>query len=340
MKAALLYENNKYLKVENIAIPKIRGDEVLVKIKACGVCHTDLHYIDHGIKTFHPLPLILGHESSGIIEKVGEKVKNFSTGNRVLIPAVLTCGECKYCLREKENICSNMQMLGNHINGAYAEYIAVKAKDLQLLPDIISFKEAALISDAISTGYHAVINRAKVKKNDTVVILGCGGVGISILQICKLQNARIIAVDINEEKLELAKNFGATHTINISKKDVFSELKSITPYGIDVIFEVVGLKSNFELAIKLAKPATKICIVGYISEKASINCAKLMFFELDIIGSLGCRIRDYQKIINLVASGKIDIKNMINNNYKIENINDALEDLRQTRGLRPIITFE
>ncbi|MEW5818772.1 MAG: zinc-binding dehydrogenase [Cyanobacteriota bacterium] len=340
MLAAVLEENNSCLVIKDVPVPEINDNEVLLKVKACGVCHTDLHYIDHGIKTFKSPPIILGHEASGIIEKIGPAVDNFKKGDRVLVPAVITCGSCKFCKTSRENICLNMQMLGNHINGAYAEYLAVNSKDVQKIPDDLSFEEAALISDALSTAYHAVFNRAKVEKNSNVVVFGCGGVGISIVQMAVLKGAKVIAIDINNSKLSLARDFGATVTIDPEQQNIFEALKKEASTGVDVIFEVVGLSSNFELAMKLANPGTKICIVGYITEKAKINCAKLMFYELDIIGSLGCKPSDLSEIVDMVRQNKINARKMVSNKYSIDQINIALDDLRNSRGLRPVITFE
>lgn len=340
MRAAVLKPDQNNLIVEELPIPEVLDEEVLIKVKACGICHTDLHYIDHGVKTFKPRPIVLGHEATGIIEKTGSKVKNFSVGNRVIIPAVLTCGECRYCKTHRSNLCLNMQMLGNHINGAYAEYISVNSKDLQLLPDEVSFEEGALIADALSTAYHAVFNRASVKPDDTVMVFGCGGVGISIIQMCRQQTDNIIAVDIKDSKLKLAIEFGAKEVINLEKENIFDRIQSMAPEGVDIIFEVVGLKPNFELAVKLASPSTTVCIVGYISEKASINCAKLMFYELNILGSLGCCPDDIPKILHLLKARKINIEKMISQTFPLDDINLALDKLRLSDGLRPVITFK
>jgi len=170
MKAAVFHGSDVGLKIEDIPIPKIGPHDILVKVAACGVCHTDLHYIEHGVPTFKKPPLVLGHEASGVVEAVGGEVKNLVEGQRVLIPAVLTCGRCMFCRMGRENICSNMTMLGNHIDGAYAEYVAVPAKDVLELPESIPLQEASIIADAISTPYHAVKNRAKVRPGDTVVL--------------------------------------------------------------------------------------------------------------------------------------------------------------------------
>jgi D-arabinose 1-dehydrogenase-like Zn-dependent alcohol dehydrogenase len=168
MKAAVFHGAGVGLKIEEIPRPKIGSDQVLVKVAACGVCHTDLHYLEHGVPTFKKPPIVLGHEASGIVEDVGAEVRTLHEGQRVLIPAVLTCGKCAYCRMGRENICANMTMLGNHIDGAYAEYVAVPAKDLLELPASLPLEEASIIADAISTPYHAVKNRARVRPGMTV----------------------------------------------------------------------------------------------------------------------------------------------------------------------------
>ncbi len=179
MKAAVFHGGDVGLKIEEVPVPKIGEQEILVKVAACGVCHTDLHYIEHGVPTFKPPPIILGHEASGVVEEVGGAVTNLAVGQRVLIPAVLTCGRCAFCRMGRENICSAMTMLGNHINGAYAEFVAVPAKDVLELPESIPLNEASIIADAISTPYHAVKNRARVRPGDTLVSFGCGRGGLT-----------------------------------------------------------------------------------------------------------------------------------------------------------------
>ncbi len=153
MKAAVFHGSSIGLKFEDIPVPKVGDDQILVKVAACGVCHTDLHYLEHGVPTFKKPPIVLGHEASGIVEEAGANVTNVKKGQRVLIPAVLTCGRCALCRMGRENICSNMVMLGNHCDGAYAEYVAVAAKDVLELPDSIPLEEASIIADAISTPY-------------------------------------------------------------------------------------------------------------------------------------------------------------------------------------------
>ncbi len=338
MKAAVFHGSDKGITIEDIPVPKIGAQEMLVKVAACGVCHTDLHYIEHGVPTFKKPPVVLGHEASGTIEEVGSEVGDWKAGQRVLIPAVLTCGKCMFCRMGRENICANMTMLGNHIDGAYAEYVAVPAKDVLELPESIPLEEASIIADAISTPYHAVKNRAQVKPGDTVVIFGCGGVGINAIQLSVACGAYVIAVDINEKKLEWATQFGATKTINASKVErVSKEVKKLTGGGADIAMEVIGNPRTIEEALDCIRIGGRLCIVGYTAEKMSVVAGKIMFKELDVVGSLGCRPLDYRPLIRMVETGAIDVKRQVTHKFPLEELDKAFAVMKEGVSLRSIV---
>lgn len=336
VKAAVLREGNSFLSIEDVAIPEIQDDELLVKVAACGVCHTDLHYIDHGVPTFKAKPIILGHEISGIVEK--SKSELFKTGDKLLLPAVYSCGKCHFCLAERENLCKNFTMLGNSIDGGFAEYIKVSAKDTQKLPDNIPLEEACIIADAISTPYYAVVYRAKVKQNDNVLIIGCGGVGINAVQIAVMLGANVIVCDINDDKLEIAKKLGARHIVNPLKTDLKTYLKA-NKLTVNKAFEVIGKPETIELAYKMLGVGGTLCVIGYTNQNISINPAKIMFYEQEIIGSCGCPPRVYPEIIKLVEHGKLKLLPVINKKYPLDKINTAFDDLRKGKVLRNIIVF-
>ncbi len=342
MKAAVFHGPNQPLKIEEVETPKIDSNEILVRIAACGVCNTDLHYIDHGVLTFKKPPMILGHEPSGIVAEVGADVQNFQVGDRVLLPPVFSCGHCNNCRLGKENICLNMIMLGNHIDGAYAEYTRVPAKDCQHLPEDLPIEESSIIADAISTPFHAVKNRAQVRPGDSVVIFGCGGVGINVVQTAAAAGGFVIAVDIVDKKLEVAKKLGAQHTINaknIEDKALIKQIRSLTGGGADISIEAIGNPKTIVLATSSVKPGGRHCQVGYTHLDVPINAARLMFREIEIKGSLGCRPVDYPKIIEMVRIGKIQLAPVITHKFKLEEINDAFELMRKGESLRSIITF-
>jgi len=342
MKAAVFHGPNQPLKIEEVENPKIYFHEILVKVAACGVCNTDLHYIDHGVPTFKKPPMILGHEPSGIVEDVGAQVKNFKVGDHVLIPPVFSCGHCANCREGRENICLNMIMLGNNIDGAYAEYVKVPAKDCQHLPEEFPLEESSIIADAISTPYHAVKNRAQVQLGDSVVVYGCGGVGINVVQMAAAAGGSVIAVDIVDNKLEIARSLGARHTINASNKDdktLLKEIRELTGGGADISIEVIGNPKTIEMGPSSLRAGGRHCQVGYSSKTVPLNAGRLMFREIEIRGSLGCRPVDYPKIIEMVKIGKIQLKPVVTNKFKLEDINKAFDLLRKGEALRSIIVI-
>ncbi len=338
MKAAVFHGTEKGILIEDIPVPEIGENDILVKVAACGACHTDLHYIEHGIPTFKAPPIVLGHEASGVIEKAGANVTHLAEGQRVLIPAVLTCGRCSYCRAGRENICSDMKMLGNHFDGAYAEYVAVDAKDVLALPDSIPLEEASIIADALSTPFHAVKNRAKVRPGDTVVVYGCGGVGINAVQIATACGATVIAVDMNDEKLKWAKEFGATYTINAGDVErVSKEVKKMTGGGADIAIEVIGNPRTIEEAFECCRIGGRLCVVGYTHEKINIVAGKIMFKEMEITGSLGCPPGEYVPLIKMVENGQIDLQKIVTHRFALDDIQGAFDVMKEGKSLRSIV---
>ncbi len=338
MKAAVFHGPGTGLTIEDIPVPQVGPDQILVKVAACGACHTDLHYIEHGVPTFKKPPIVLGHEASGIVEEVGVDVENFTTGQRVLIPAVLTCGKCRFCRMGRENICADMKMLGNHFDGAYAEYVAVPAKDVLTLPESIPLQEASIIADALSTPYHAVKNRARVQPGDTVVVFGCGGVGINAVQLAALVGAYVIAVDLSEQKLTWARELGAAHTINASEvKRVRKEIKRLPDGGADIAMEVIGNPRTIEEAFDSVRVGGRLCVVGYTPEAISIIAGKIMFKELEIVGSLGCPPGEYVPLIRMVELGRIDVTRLVTHRFDLEQIQGAFDVMKHGESLRSIV---
>ncbi len=336
MRAAVLSAPGR-LELQDVPQPEPSPGEVLVRVAACGICHTDLHYIDHGVPTFKT-PVILGHEVSGTIAGVGSGVTRFKEGDRVLLPAVLTCGACAYCRKGRENICEQMKMLGNHVDGAYAEYLVAPATDCFLLPREIPLAEACLIGDALSTPYHAVKHRAKVRPGENVAIFGCGGVGINAVQFAALAGAHVIAVDIDDRKLALARQLGAHDTLNSrSVERVDKELKKRTGGGVDVALEVIGKPAVIQAAYDSLGRGGRLCVVGYCAEPAPLAFSRMMFFELEVRGSLGCRPGDYPELIELVRGGRVQLLPLVTARYSLDDIFAGLEALRRGEGLRGIV---
>jgi 6-hydroxycyclohex-1-ene-1-carbonyl-CoA dehydrogenase len=330
MKAALYYKDEKNLRIEEAATPEPGPGEVRVKVAACGICHTDLHYLDHGVPTFKEPPMILGHEISGTIDAMGTGVPGIELGDHVIIPAVLTCGQCENCRRGRENICNHMLMVGNNIDGGYAEFIVVPAKDLVPVPKHLDLANCSIIADALSTPYHAVVNRGEIKPGQVVSVFGCGGVGINVVQFAALSGAKVIAVDLSEEKLEIAKKLGAYATFNAKEEKVEKKIRKTTG-GCDVAFEVIGKPEVMLQAMATLKTGGRFVMVGYTADALKISAARVMYREMDIRGSLGCRPVDYHSIVNLVDQGKVVLDPLISNRYSIDEINRGFDDLRENK---------
>lgn len=337
MKAAVFYGPNQPLRVEAVETPKIAPDEILVKVAACGVCHSDLEYIELGVPTVKNPPLILGHEASGTVEEVGSEVKNFKKGERVLLAGVFGCGICYFCRTGRENICEHMTMLGNRIDGAYAQYIKVPGKAAFPLPQEIPLEEGCVIADAIATPYHAVKERAQVKAGDNVVIFGCGGLGLNAIQIATAVGGTVIAVDIVDRKLEWAKQFGASITINPTGRDISKDIKKMTGGGADIAIEVIGNPITIRQAYDSLRIGGRLCVVGYTPGDITISGARLMMRELEVVGSVSCRPGDYPKLIEMVRRGKVRVEPVVTHRFRLEEINEAFEVMKRGESIRSIV---
>jgi 6-hydroxycyclohex-1-ene-1-carbonyl-CoA dehydrogenase len=339
MKAAVFHGNGSRLTIEEMPLPDLREGDALLRVAACGLCHTDLHYLDHGVPTFRKPPIILGHEAAGIVDRLGPGVSGFAPGDRVLAPSVWACGRCRYCRAGRENLCAELVMPGNHVHGGFAEFLAVPAKELVRLPPELPLERACVIADAVSTPYHAVKQRGQVRAGDSVAVVGCGGVGLNVVQCASLAGATVIAVDVNDARLALAKRLGARHTINPTATErVDKEVRKLTDGGVDVAFEVVGNPKTIDLAFNLLRKGGRLVVIGFSPEAVPINAAKLMFYELELVGSLGCGGGLYPEIVALVASGRIDLEPIVSGTFPLDRINEGFDRLRRGEGVRWVVT--
>jgi 6-hydroxycyclohex-1-ene-1-carbonyl-CoA dehydrogenase len=312
-----------------------------VKVAACGLCHTDLHYIDHEVPTVKPPPLILGHEAAGIVALVGPTVTGIGEGDRVLLPAILTCGQCAACRYGRENICQNMRMFGNDVDGAFAEYVKSPAKDVFILPAEIPLIEGSIIADAVTTPYHAVKNRAEVRPGDSVVVYGCGGVGLNVVQFANLAGGKVIAVDVSDEKLAWARQLGATFTLNPHQEgDIARAVRKLTGGGADIAIEAIGNPTTMREAFSTLHPGGRLVVVGYSNHEVALNAGRIMYREMEIRGSLGCRPVDYPRVIDLVRSGRVQVEPLVTARFPLAEINAGLETLRQGKGIRSVVVMD
>ncbi len=339
MKAAVFHGSGRPLELTEVETPTPGLGEVLVRVAGCGLCHTDLHYLDHGVKTFKPPPLILGHEAAGTVAELGEGVSNRSLGDRVLIPAVLSCGHCAYCRQGRENLCEDLIMLGNHVDGAYAEFVLAPASQLVPVPEELPLDRACVIADAVSTPYHAVKNRGRVRVGDDVAVVGCGGVGLNVVQCAVAAGARVLAIDLNEERLEIARGLGAADTINPEQVErVDKQVRRLTDGGVAVAFEAIGTPATIELAFSLLRRGGRLCVIGYSQQPVTVSAARLMYYELEMVGSLGCGGGQYSEIVGLVLAGKLQLDPIVSGTVPLTQINEAFDRLRRREGVRWVVT--
>lgn len=342
MRAAVFEEVKTPLKLnETYPSPSVSSGKVIIDITACGVCHTDLGFLDHGVPTGKSPPLILGHEMSGIVREMSEDVTTFKQGDHVLVPAVISCGNCSYCRTGRENICTDQTFFGSNVDGGFAEQIMVPAKDIFSLPREIPLEEGCIIADAISTPYHAVKNRGQIRPGDWAVVFGCGGIGLNTIQNIKVAGGLPIAVDIIPKKLEIARQLGAVETVSaadLNERGIVGAIRKITGGGADVAFECIGNPATMKQAFNSLRTGGRLVAIGYSPKRwDGFDIGRVMFREMEIIGSLGCRTVDYPRIIKLVQNGDLVVTPLVTGKYPLSEINNAFDVMRKGEGVRTIV---
>lgn len=328
MKAMVLREFNQPLSLEEVEIPKIGKEELLIRVKACGVCASNIKY-SKGSAPFIKLPHILGHEPVGEVADVGPEVKDFAVGDRVSIYIFVTCGKCLYCRRGEENNCINCDRIGMELPGAYAEYVKVRASNAMKIPDGIPYEEASVIADAINTPFHAIRKRGKIRIGEEVVIIGVGGLGIHAVQIAKASGARVIAIDIVPRKLEFAKQYGADEIIDARNGEIFEKVRSLTNgNGVDAYIDFVGSPNSLGAGLRSLRRGGRLVIVGNdpLQRDFQFNPHKAVTFEeVQIIGSHAATRQEMLELLQLVKAGTI--KPVVAARYPLSQANEAHQAL-------------
>lgn len=341
MRAAVLREIGKALVIEEIPDPEPAPGEVLVRTKACGICATDLHILA-GWGYQPSLPFVMGHEPAGIVAAVGDGVTGLQPGDRVIPNIFYSCGNCRYCRTNRETLCTQLDgVLGvlKH-RGAYAEYFTAPARQLFHLPESISFIDGAVIADAVVCAVHAVRRRAQVFAGDWVLVLGAGGVGLSVLQVARFSGAKVIATDIKGAKLEQARKMGACFALTSDSTDFVARVREQTGgEGVDVVFDCHGSEQTLRNGIEALRSNGRLVIIGYTQETYPISPQWISRRELEIIGSRSGGRQDTADAIQLVAGG--GWHSIVSKTFALEEINEALEFLRSGEALgRVVITLE
>ncbi len=321
--------------LEDIPVPQLGEGEVLVCVKACSLCGSDLHIIFDGITPTPYQPITLGSEPAGLIEEIGKGVKGWEKGQRVVIYPILYCGTCIKCVRGETNLCLSRKILGIHSEGAFAEYVKVRERNLIRLPESISFKEASIITDAVGTPFHALVGRGKFSPGDSVAVIGCGGIGTNAIKLARLFGASmIIAVDASDSALQRAREIGADVTINVSTENPVEKIKAFTDgQGVDISLECVGKKETITLSIQCLKIGGKAILIGLGPEPILLPPPTLFSrSEFSFLGSYGFTKDDVLRIMNLTLARKLDLKSSITHTFLLDEINQALVCLRDRIG--------
>ncbi len=332
----------KPMAIEQVPTPVPEKGEVLVKIAACGVCGTDLEYLKVKGSTPMPPPIILGHEPSGTIAKIGEDVRGLSVGQRVLVATASPCLTCDTCKKGQENLCPNMVLVGATQNGAFAEYMVAPASGTFPLPDSLPLKESAIITDAVATSHRAIYSRAQVKEGDTVVIYGAsGGLGLICVQLASQLGAHVIGIGRKQWKLEQAKVLGAAEIIStLEDETVDKTIKKMTGGGADICIDVSGHAEMIESACRAIRPGGKVVVPGFSFQKMSLSINRLMWHELNLMGSKNYNLSDLTRSISLVENKSLNLDKVVSHRFKLEEVNEAYEMLDKGDMLRGIVTPE
>jgi len=344
MLAARMYKINEPLKIERIPIPEIGSLDVLVKVKACGICHSDLHLLQ-GVVPLPEYPRTFGHEIAGVIQSVGSGVKEWKTGDRVCVYFLITCGNCFFCRTGRESLCLNRITMGALTDGGYAEFVKVPARNLIKLPEKIPFDQGAILTDAVATPFHAIVKRSQMKLGDTIAIFGVGGLGAHAIQIAKINGAgKVIAVDVLDTALKRAKLFGADIAINSQGDDPIKVIQEATGgIGVDVAFEFVGIKKSIEQAIASVRRGGRAVVSGIGDQEPKLLPAVIFArFEIEVVGSYAFEKTEIERIVEMVSIGKLDLSHSVTHRIRLDQVNEGLKQLEEKQGdpLRIVIVFE
>jgi NDMA-dependent alcohol dehydrogenase len=359
VKAAVCYELGKPLVVEEIDIDPPKKGEVKVKIAATAVCHSDIHFFK-GELPGEP-PFVGGHESAGYVDEIGEGVTGFKKGDPVLLSLLISCGKCKFCRSGRSHLCDTVFPLDKETRmhnkkgqdlamliktASFAEYTIVDQSQLVKLPADMPLDSACLLACGAITGFGAVVNRARVEPMSSCVIVGVGGVGLNSVQGAAISGAYpIIAVDVSDKKLQAAKTFGATHTINSSKVDAVKKIQEMTGGGADYVFVTVGITAVMEQSLDMTCAGGTLVLVGLAkyTDMAKFSPVTITRFEKTIMGSFMGSTQLHLEIPKLVAlyqAGIFKLDELITKRYPLEQINEAIDTVVKGEALRNVIVFK
>lgn len=360
MKAAVLREVGKPLEIEDVEISKPGPREVLIRTVAAGVCHSDLHFVEGLYPT--RMPIIMGHESAGVVEQVGSDVTYVKPGDHVITCLSVFCGHCEMCVTGHMSLCDNpetrrgrdddprLSQDGEEITqfadlSSFAEQMLVHEHAIVKIREDMPLDRAALIGCGVTTGVGSVFHTAGVEPGSTVAVIGCGGVGLSAVNGAALAGAgRVIAIDMMASKLDMAKTFGATDVIDASEVDAVQAVKELTGGGVQFAFEAIGLKATAEQAFRILRPGGTATIIGMIPAGVKIELTGSAFLQEKKIqgSSMGSnRFRvDMPRFVDFYLDGKLHLDEMVSKRIPLEEVNSAFEDMKAGNVARSVIVFD
>lgn len=337
MKAAVLEEYQKPLVIREVPYPKPGRGEVTIRILASGLCASDLHLQDGRIPSSH-VPYIPGHEMVGEIYELGEGVDR-PLGQRVLGFIDITCNTCRLCTSGRANLCLSLKRLGFELDGSHAQFCRLPAQNAVPICPEVPVEKAAVIPDAVACMYHAIREKGGVRAGDRVLILGVGGLGIQGIQILKYFGAEVYVTSRQDQKLEIARSFGADLCINTGRQDLAEEIRRFTGGEMcDVVLDNIGIANTIEQSLQVLRPAGRVVVIGYADQEFTAVYQHIMLKEKEIVGCRASNLHELKEVIRLVERGVIDP--YIYRTYPFEAINQALDDLRNGKSLgRTVLVF-
>jgi len=333
MKAVRLYEGPE-IRVEQVPEPEVGPGQIRVAVQAAGVCGTDLH-VAHGVLPMPMLPVIMGHEGAGIVDVVGKGVTDFKAGDRVLLLPSETCGACPACEVGHLGLCPAARIFGMARDGTFAEKIAVPTSCALPLPAGISFEHGAILADAVATAYHAVATRAGVTGGERIAVIGCGGVGYHAILLARLLGAKVIvAVDASEGALRRAEEAGADATVDVRVANARKAIRQAAGGGgPELVIEYAGKKASVELAMASVARGGRVIVGGVGTESPELGpLVSFVGREIGVLGSMGYTRAELERVVELTATGKLDLAGSITARYPLDRAAEALDDLANRRN--------
>lgn len=366
MKALLIEQHGSPFYVDEVRISEPKGREVLIDVRAAGLCQSDISAAKSDLG--FPMPALLGHESAGVVTAVGPDVTEFAPGDHVVACLISHCGECSACRSNRSYECTQPGVVQRAHDdeprlvssegvpvfqamdlGGFAEQMLVHENNLVKVPDEIPFDRACVLGCGVVTGAGAVINAARISFGDTVAVIGCGGVGLNAIQAAALTGARrIIAIDISDEKLETARRFGATHVVNSMTENAVDAVRALTDGGVDFAFEFAGILATTEAAIEMTRPGGETVLVGmhkpgttleiglgfpYLEKHARIRAVKMGLSNFKV---------DIPRYAELYLQGRFNLDDLVHRHVRLEDVNEAYDDLLSGAGgvARTVVVFD